>query len=419
MPVGKNNSVASKTGIAANAAAEVDVDVESLNKSFGGPNAPIQITQDTYGNWVLATRSQEGTLLPQYFYVKPDGKSWSKASSTEIVRQYKNDYAKSGKLEVLRKQLKDKGFLSQKEYDSRDEAAFNNRILEAAMSHSLEQVQKFTLENKTVFTPFNSWLSGRAATADGSSPDAQRVISDKLNAGQDIDEFTMTMIGRQATKEEKAAYYEKLTSEQKKAVRKTTVSGGIQTTTGDLIDDNDKYRIMSSVLAPTLKNTPLEDISKYGGRVASTIMELKEAASDYGIELSSKDALDKVLRTFNTGGVLDRNAIDGEKSLIKEMSKSIYKNLAVDIDRGVKVSDIAKQFAAYKSKILEVPAESITAFDKDIQEALHNNGGQGVMNFNDFQIKMRKDPRWSKTQNAREEASNYATDILRSFGLMA
>lgn len=395
------------------------IDKAQLQSRFGGANPPIQITQDTYGNWLLATRTEEEDLIPQYFYVQPNGKDFSVATAVEIVRAYKSEYAKKGNLETLRKQLKDKGFLSAKEYETRDEAAFNNRLLEAATSHSVEQIQKFTLEGKTSFAPFSSWLTGRAASADGSAPNAQRVLTDKLNAGQQIDDFVMQMIGRQATSEEKVAYYDKLNAEQKKAIQKTTVSGGLQTTTGDLLDSADRFRIMAEVLTPTLQNTPLEDITKYSGRVASSIMELKDAAKDYGIELSSKDALDKVLRTFKTGGVLDTGALDGEKASIKELSKSFYKNLAVEIDRGVKVSDVAKQFASYKSKILETPSDAIDVFDKDIQDALHNNNGQGVMSFTDFQIKMRKDPRWSKTQNAREEASNYATDILRSFGLMA
>ena len=396
-----------------------DKDRASLQEKFGGTNPPIQITTDTYGNWLLATRTEEEGLIPQYFYVQPNGRDFSVATAVEIVRQYKSEYAKKGSLETLRKQLKDKGFLKQQEYDTRDEAAFNNRLLEAATSHSVEQIQKFTLEGKTSFAPFSSWLTGRVASADGSGPNAQRVLTDKLNAGQQIDDFVMQMIGRQATNEEKIAYYNKLSAEQKKAIEKTTVSGGLQTTTGDLLDSADRFRIMAEVLTPTLQNTPLEDITKYSGRVASSIMELKDAAKDYGIELSSKDALDKVLRTFKTGGVLDTGALDGEKASIKELSKSFYKNLAVEIDRGVKVSDVAKQFASYKSKILETPSDAIDVFDKDIQDALHNNNGQGVMSFTDFQIKMRKDPRWSKTQNAREEASNYATDILRSFGLMA
>jgi hypothetical protein len=396
-----------------------DKDRANLQDKFGGPNPPIQITQDTYGNWLLATRTEEEGLIPQYFYVQPNGRDFSVASAVEIVRAYKSEYVKKGNLETLRKQLRDKGFLSAKEYETRDEAAFNNRLLEAATSHSVEQIQKFTLEGKTSFAPFSSWLTGRAASVDSSAPNAQRELTDKLNAGQDIDDFVMQMIGRQATSEEKIAYYDKLTTEQKKAIRKTTVSGGLQTTTGDLLDSGDRFRIMATVLMPSLQNTPLEDITKYGGRVASSIMTLKETAKDYGIELSTKDALDKVLNTFTTGGILDTGSLDGEKASIKELSKSFYKNLAVEIDRGVKVSDIAKQFASYKSKILETSSDAIDVFDKDIQDALHNNNGQGVMSFTDFQIKMRKDPRWSKTQNAREEASNYATDILRSFGLMA
>ena len=395
------------------------IDEAQLQSRFGGANPPIQITQDTYGNWILATRTEEQGLIPQYFYVQPNGRDFSVATAVEIVRAYKSEYVKKGNLETLRKQLRDKGFLSAKEYETRDEAAFNNRLLEAATSHSVEQIQKFTLEGKTSFAPFSSWLTGRAASVDSSAPNAQRELTDKLNAGQDIDDFVMQMIGRQATSEEKIAYYDKLNAEQKKAIRKTTVSGGLQTTTGDLLDNADRFRIMADVLTPTLQNTPLEDITKYGGRVASSIMELKETARDYGIELSSKDALDKVLSTFKIGGVLDTGALNGEKASIKELSKSFYKNLAVEIDRGVKVSDVAKQFASYKSKILETSSDAIDVFDKDIQDALHNNNGQGVMSFTDFQIKMRKDPRWSKTQNAREEASNYATDILRSFGLMA
>lgn len=396
-----------------------DTDRVSIEATFGGANPLIQITQDTYGRWILATKTADGQPVPQYLYIQPDGRTWSKATSVEIVRQYKSEYAKKGSLETLRKELKNKGFLSQNEFDTRDEAAFNNRLLEAATSHSVEQIQKFTLEGKTSFVPFSSWLTGRVSTSNGSSPNAQRVITDKLNAGQDIDDFVMQMIGRQATGEEKSAYFNKLTGEQKKAIQKTSVSGGVQTTTGDLLDSSDKFRIMAEVLTPTLQNTPLEDITKYGGRVASSIMELKDSAKDYGIELSTKDALAKVLSTFKAGGVLDTGALAGEKANLKELSKSFYKNLAVEIDRGVKVSDIASQFASYKSKILETPSEGIDVFDKDIQDALHNNNGQGVMSFTDFQIKMRKDPRWSKTQNAREEASNYATDILRSFGLMA
>jgi len=422
MPVGKSNSIASKAGIAANADAQMSVDTDSLNKVFGGASPSVAVTQDAYGNWILATRTAEGSVVPQYLYVQPNGVNWSRATSVEIVRAYKSEYAKKGSLESLRKQLRDKGFLSEKEYTTRDEAAFNNRILEAATSHSVEQIQKFTIEGKTTFSPFSSWLSGRASSGDGSGPNAQRILTDKLNAGQEFDDFVMNMIGRVGTPEEKSSYYDKLNKEQKVAIQKTTVSGGVQTTTGEMLDAADKFRIMADVLTPAIKNTPLEDITKYGGRVAANIMELKETAADYGIQMSTKEALNKVLNTFKVGGVLDTNSIAGEKSLIRETSKAFYGKLAPLIDQGVKVSDIASQFTKAKAKTLELADDSISIFDEDIQQALKNEGKDGVMSLTDYETVLRSNPKtkgtWLKTKGAREEAANYATDILKSFGLI-
>jgi hypothetical protein len=428
MATKKGGSTSKNTGAKTDVSAGVDVDKASLNSKFGGENPEIQVTQDAYGRWILASRTAEGNLIPRYFYVQPDGtgKDWSEATAVEIVRQYKKDYAKNaGGLEGLRKSLFDKGFLSEKEYKTRDEAAFNNRLLEAATSHSVEQVQRFTVEGKIAFTPFSSWLKGRAASGDssGSGASQQRELTDKLNAGQDLDDFVMQMLGRKATNEEKQNYYERLNKEQKTAIRKTTVSGDVSTTTGELLGNDDRFRIMADVIAPSIKNTPMEDISKFGGRVATSIMELKETAADYGIELSSKDALDRVLRTFKTGGILDTGLLDGEKSLIREMSKAFYTKLSPLIDQGVKVSDVAKQFAKYKSQTLEVPDEAISVFDEDIQQALRNDGNEGVMTLTDYQKLLRTNPKtkpiWLKTKGAKEEASGYAYEILKSFGLMA
>jgi hypothetical protein len=57
-------------------------------------------------------------------------------------------------------------------------------------------------------------------------------------------------------------------------------------------------------------------------------------------------------------------------------------------------------------------AES-SVFDKDIQDGLTGN-----LSMTDFNKRLRKNPVWANTKNAKEEAANYATDILKSFGLM-
>lgn len=403
-------------------AKQLEADKLALAKWFGstegaGPLASVE--QDAYGRWQLVQRTAEGNVTPAFFVVKPNGRDFSVTSASAMVKYYKDMAQAAGGINKLRSTLHAKGFLSDSDFKARDEAAFNNAIVDAAMSHSIEQSQRYTIEGQIAFEPFNTWLSKRSATGDGSQPNAQRQLTDKLNAFQDLDSFTQDMLGRKATSAEKADYYSKLTAEQKKAVRKTTVSGGVQTETGELLNSEDVFRIMATVIEPAVKGTSLEEITAGQGLIATQVMDIKEYARDFGIQMSTKDALNKVLSGFKVGGNLDKRTTADLKSSIREMSKSFYSNLAPQIDAGVTVKDIAKQYASEKAKVLELNEDAIDLFDSDIQDAVRNGGKPGVMSMTDYKVQLRNDPRWSKTQNAREEAANYASQILRSFGLMA
>jgi hypothetical protein len=402
-------------------ARKLEVDKLALAKYFGGTEGSdplVSVEQDAYGRWQLVQRTAEGNTNPAFFVIQPNGRDFSVTTASQMVKYYKDQAQAKGGINKLRSTLNAKGFLSDQEFQSRDEAAFNNAIVDAAMSHSIEQSQRYTIEGQIGFQPFDNWLTKRSATSSGGQPDAQREISDKLNAFQDFDSFVMDMLGRRATSAEKAEYYTKLTAEQRKAVRKTTSSGGVSTTTGELLNPEDAFRIMSNVLMPSVKGTSLESITSGNGLIATQVVDIKEYARDFGIELTTKDALNKVLSGFAVGGNLDKRSTADLKTSIREMSKSFYSNLAPQIDAGVSVRDISKQYAAQKAKVLELNEDAIDMFDSDIQEAVRNNGKPGVMSMTDYQVKLRNDPRWSKTQNAREEAASYASSILKSFGLM-
>lgn len=392
-------------------------------QTFQDRFSKISVEQDAYGRWKLV-ENIDGKTYEKFLLIQDNGTGIGLAdgqlpTAAQTVQYYKKEALRKGGLDKLRSTLYSKGFLSKAEYESKDEAAFNNSIVEAAMSHSIEQSQKYSIEGKMVFDPFFEWLGARTSTAKGEGADAQRELTDKLNAYQDINAFTMDMLGRPASGEEKALYYQKLNTEQKKAIRKTTVSGGIATTTGEGLNQEDMFRIMSEVITPSVKGTKFEDIAKSGGLIASQVVDIKEYARDYGIQLSTEDALNKVLSGFKVGGSLDKRSTADLRTTIRETAKSFYANLAPQIDAGVSIRDISKQFAAQKARILELNEDSIDLFDNDIQEAVRNNGKPGVMSMTDYLIKLRRDPRWSKTQNAREEAANYANNILQSFGLMA
>lgn len=402
-------------------ARKLEADKLALAKYFGateGSEPLVSVEQDAYGRWQLVQRTVEGNTNPAFFVIAPGGRDFDIQTASEMVKYYKDQAQTKGGINKLRSTLNAKGFLKDDDFQSRDEAAFNNAIVEAAMSHSIEQSQRYSIEGQIGFEPFSSWLSKRSASGDGSQPDAQREITDKLNAFQDLDSFVMDMLGRRATSGEKAQYLSKLNAEQKKAIRKTTVSGGVQTTTGEVLNSEDLFRVMADVIRPSIVGTDLESIAGGSGLIATQVVDIKEYARDFGIELTTKDALSKVLSGFSVGGGLDKRSTADLKTSIREMSKSFYSNLAPQIDAGVSVRDISKQYAAQKAKVLELNEDAIDMFDSDIQEAVRNNGKPGVMSMTDYQVKLRNDPRWSKTQNAREEAASYASSILKSFGLM-
>jgi hypothetical protein len=271
---------------------------------------------------------------------------------------------------------------------------------------------------------FDGWLNKRIAMAGASgSPDSGISITTRMETNQDIDEFFVEYIGRKATEAEKTDYYNKVNAEEKKAVRTQKVSGGKAVETGERLDATDYYRIRASVLAPVVRGTAIEEVTKGNGKIAQDIDELKAFATDYGIKLDTKQALDRVLSGFKPGGSLTTGRLDAQKTAVKEMSKVFYGKLAPLIDQGVKISDIAGQFAYYKGQILEMPDSAVSVFDEDIQAALKNEGKDGVMTLTDYQRFLRTDPKtkqqWLKTKGAKEEAAGYANEILRSFGLMA
>jgi hypothetical protein len=419
------NSADEARAAAAAAAAKTAGDVNALAKRFG-QGGDLSIEQDPYGNFRLV-QNKDGQTIRVYFIPAANGVDFSIATESQMIKLYKTNATKSGGLEPLRKKLYELGFLSKPDYTRKDEASFNNAIIDAANSHTMEQVQKYTLnpgQSSYKFAGFSSWLGTKKSgiTPDEPSIDTTIESTKRLDADQDIQAFIFELTGMNATTEQKDEYFKLLSAEQSAASKKATVKGTVQTTTGEYLNEDDYFRIASKVIAPSLKGTALEGIDKLGGRIAKQILDLKDFAGEYGIQLDSKQAFDYVSSGLTVGGSLNTGALDSQKNIIRQMSKAFYGNIAPLIDAGVKPVDIANQFAAYKSKVLEKPSNAFSIFDKDIQNAIKNSGKSGVMSFDDYTKYLRTSAEtkgdFIKTKGAREEAANYANSILSSFGLV-
>lgn len=423
---------AAKAAAEGTAKAKADATAKAIAGLQGFSDGTTKVDFNQYGNLQVMQSIVDSNGRPtgewQIVYFYPSTVAGDKLflNSGEVVAKVKGSYGKN--LESLRKMLYERGYMSEKEYVTKSEAAFNGAILKSANEHSVEQAQKFTVSKATNFSSYGTWLSGKSAYTGGSDIDTEKISTPKSETDQDINEFFVNMLGRNATEDEKTKYFNAVQTAEKDAKRKSTVSGSTATTVSTLLTEEDYYRIKATILKPSVIGTPLEKITEGTGKIAQYVTDLKEYASAYGIARTSQDILTDVLDGMKVGGTLTTGQLDQQKAKIRTLAKARYSNIANLIDEGVKVSDIANQFAYYKGQLLELPDNAVSIFDEDIQAALDNKDASGkaqggVMSIVDYEKLLRTNPKtkplWLKTSKAKEEASGYAMDILRMFGLMA
>jgi hypothetical protein len=389
-----------------------------------GPNGLFEIAKD--GNdWILSGKSISTMPGRVYLYINPKG-DYEILRAEQVRSRYMAE-AKAGKgIEYLRKRLYDAGYMNKSEYEVKDVVALARSITDAASKISVEAVMNFQDSGITITQGFDTLLNKYVNTGgDGKSGTGLNLTS-RTQTDQEIDDYFFLMLGRRATPSEKKSYFDQVNKEEKAAlVKQSTTAGGKTTTVGEFLDADDYSRIKAMVIKPAIKGTDLEGLTKNNGQVAQNVQDIKEYASSFGIRLDTKQALDKVMGAFTPSGKAD---IDSVKNTIKSMAKGFYGNISGLIDEGVKPSDIANQYAYFKGKLLGIPDNSISIFDEDIQAAMSNrdaSGAQkaGVMSIKDYEKLLRTSPKtkqkWLESPGAREEASGYALEILRSFGLMA
>ena len=337
---------------------------------------------------------------------------------------------------------------------------------------SVSGTSKTTATSKTTDTTTGTFDNAE------SSDITNVTLSSDVQANNELDAYFQEQLGRSATALEQAAYLNQLNAQEKASTtvsqdwRQTTgnssdtrtsasssVTTGTQsvngssttntsngtgtsatsnkstsvsnakgggTTTGGPLTGADHNRIMGQVLANALKGMTGDDLMKTNGSIAQGINDLMNYAGDYAIPNYTTDmALSHITDKLasGAGAAPALTTFDAEKGVIRSMAKAFYPNLSKLIDEGVKVSSIGGIYASKAQQVLELPSSSFDITnDPYISKALLNKDStgkqqDGTMSLNDFTIALRGDPRWAKTQNAREEAAGYANSILQSFGL--
>lgn len=175
----------------------------------------------------------------------------------------------------------------------------------------------------------------------------------------------------------------------------------------------------------------LEDYFLRGIDDLTIIDELTSGITAKGAAGEAGDALD-TLRTIarNNGFNLERDfggqlddwlqrisrgeSINDFARLIRAQAKlGLPEKVGALLDEGLDLANIYAPYRNAMSALLEVTPDSISLDDPLLRSAY---GPDKEMSIYDFRRAIRKDPRWQYTDNAREEVSSIALNVLRDFG---
>lgn len=338
-----------------------------------------------------------------------------------IRKKMLQDSAKlPGGTDALFTKLYNNGLISADTYKSRNVSAddFNTGLLYAVRKFTIETVDNYTLKGVKKPVNFSDYLTTGFNPAKPTSKTAyDMVVTKRQDAADDADQFFMANLGRNATKEEEDAYYNLLREAEKKAVSSTTRKYDAEgneigrTSTGELLTETDKILILGKVAGKAIQGSDINTLLSAGGKASEDVDSILSYAKRYGVVLTKEQAMSYVASNFKKG-----QNLESSKAKILQIAKAQpqYAAIADKISDTVSLQDLAGNYIYNKAQVLELSMDSIDVFDKDIQDGLTGN-----MTMTDFNKKLRQNPAWATTKNAKEEAANYATDILKSFGLMA
>jgi hypothetical protein len=170
--------------------------------------------------------------------------------------------------------------------------------------------------------------------------------------------------------------------------------------------DNAKLR---SVLAGHFKGGAV------GGEAGEARNQLRQYAYQMGIKIGD-GTIDGWLKGILNGS----KTIEDYKGYIQKQAISAFPTLAEDIKGGLMVRDIASPYMEAMGRILEVNAEQLDLYDPTIRRAMTSvnseSGKAETKPLWQFEEELRKDPRWLKTNNARESINGVAHQVLQSWG---
>lgn len=257
-------------------------------------------------------------------------------------------------------------------------------------------------------------LPGKASTQPSVREDIQ--IWDPTKIAGVVQDLSVKILGREATPEEVTYLANKLTAAQKKAATRTqyvTKDGKVTATvTGGL--DEEQFLIdlfqKDKKFAPEISAIKEKKATAEASATELTRQDLIKTALANGINLTP-DSIVSFEQRLKAG-----EKIENIKNTIRETAAlGLPDNVKKIVGSGVDLSTVYSPYKSILAQTLEINPNSINLDDPTLRMAI---GPDKEMSLYEYQKVLRKDPRWQYTNQARTEAANIATTVLRDFGFM-
>jgi hypothetical protein len=242
-------------------------------------------------------------------------------------------------------------------------------------------------------------------------------VTTKAEATADMNAAFMEQFGTNAPKEVIAAYYNEL-----RALQSTRVSGAeskdkktsinIQGVSGSEMKAlQNKYltenanRLIEASQAGDVKATAALQRGNFG----LTYTSLRNAYAENGLPINLK-----ALSKLTVESAVNPALLKSNLNLINMQAKTYFPALADKIDNGYTVKQLLTPYINTRANILEEDPDSI---DISTLKSVASDP-KNLMNLYEYEISLRKDPKWRFTKNAQDSLSNVARDIAKTFGLV-
>lgn len=145
------------------------------------------------------------------------------------------------------------------------------------------------------------------------------------------------------------------------------------------------------------------------GKFGTTLTTLRNAYTNNGLPINQKSLLNAALESSLNPKKLEQNI-----NLVNLSAKTYFPALSSQIDSGYTVKQLLTPYLNSRANILEEDADSIDV--KSLQDVAKDP--KGLMGLYEYEISLRKDPKWRFTKNAQDSLSNVASTIAKTFGLV-